>query len=211
MLRRGTRPRDPQALPQLSQEEIDAVEASNGLLQFDRMFELIEEAISTGAFTLTPDLVCELQEIAVRGLESDAGKLRSDSVDIDNSDHVPPPWDQVPRHLDDMCQYINKALGQADPIHLSAYAMWRLNWIHPFGNGNGRTSRVVSYLVLCASLNQNPGGMRTIADIIDEDKSRYYAALDSADAALLRNGSVDVSAMEKVIEDALELQLTESI
>ncbi|MBL8221394.1 MAG: Fic family protein, partial [Bryobacterales bacterium] len=31
--------------------------------------------------------------------------------------------------------------------------MWRLNWIHPFFGGNGRTARSASYLVLCASLN----------------------------------------------------------
>jgi Fic family protein len=39
-------------------------------------------------------------------------------------------------------------LLQSTPIHLAAYLMWRLNWIHPFADGNGRTSRIISYVVL---------------------------------------------------------------
>ncbi|HET9282483.1 MAG TPA: Fic family protein [Candidatus Angelobacter sp.] len=49
-------------------------------------------------------------------------------------------------------------------IHLAAYVIWRLNWIHPFADGNGRTSRALSYLVLCTRLGERLPGTVTIPD-----------------------------------------------
>jgi hypothetical protein len=34
---------------------------------------------------------------------------------------------------------------QVVPTELAAYGLWRLNWIHPFVEGNGRTARAVCY------------------------------------------------------------------
>ena len=35
------------------------------------------------------------------------------------------------------------------PTLLPAYALWRLNWIHPFIEGNGRTARAACYYLIC--------------------------------------------------------------
>ena len=85
--------------------------------------------------------------------------------------------------------------------------MWRLNWIHPFRDGNGRTSRAISYLVLAVRLGMQLVGTMTIADQIVADKNPYYAALDAADDAW-RLGVLDVSMMESLIEDFLTTQLS---
>ncbi|MCC7365714.1 MAG: Fic family protein [Dehalococcoidia bacterium] len=188
-------------MPALSDAEIDALEADNGLLQFDRLVELIEEAISAGRLNLTPAIVCELQRLAVQGLEPDAGQLRREAVSIGGSSHVPPASIDVERYLQQMCDYVNDRWGVATPEHLSAYVMWRLNWIHPFANGNGRTSRAVSYLVFCAKLGFLLPGERAIPEIIAQDKKPYYAALEAADrfwktspATLPLEEQIDVSA-----------------
>ena len=84
--------------------------------------------------------------------------------------------------------------------------MWRLNWIHPFEAGNGRTSRASSYIVLCLRIGQRLPGTKTISEVISEDKRLYYAAIDKADSAA-EKGKVDVTAMEVVLKDALTVQL----
>jgi Fic family protein len=84
----------------------------------------------------------------------------------------------------------------------------RLNWIHPFRDGNGRTSRAVSYLVLCARLGMRLPGTKTIPERIAGNKQPYYDALDSADAAW-KAGRLDVSAMELLLSDNLAAQLVE--
>jgi Fic family protein len=84
--------------------------------------------------------------------------------------------------------------------------MWRLNWIHPFADGNGRTSRILSYVVLSIRAGAVPPGAPTIPDQIVENRGSYFDALDAADAAWL-NGKVDVSKMEELLGALLAKQL----
>ena len=86
--------------------------------------------------------------------------------------------------------------------------MWRLNWIHPFEDGNGRTSRAISYIVLCLNLGQKLPGSKTIPEVISEKKQPYYDAIDKADVAAKR-GEIDVTAMETVLKNALAIQLAD--
>jgi Fic family protein len=86
--------------------------------------------------------------------------------------------------------------------------MWRINWIHPFSGGNGRTSRAVSYLALCAKLGYRLPGANTIPDQIVANRKPYYAALDVADSAYSQ-GKNDVSAMEELLSNLLAIQLSE--
>ncbi len=206
MVDRRTRPTDLGQLQTLNEREIADREAENGLLQFDQMLRLIDQAIASGQPPLTPAVILEFQRLAVEGLEPVAGQFRTSSISIDGTNHIPPPWAEVGDLVDEMCEYVSLHWDETAAIHLSAYVMWRLNWIHPFTNGNGRTSRVASYLVLCAALGMNLPGDHAVPEIIDEDKQDYYDALDQADAKWL-DQVLDVTAMERVIEAALTVQL----
>lgn len=211
MADRHTRLSETKGLPVLSAAEIAELEAENGLLQFDRMIELIEEAVRSGAsFKLKPSAVLGLQRIAVEGLEPTAGTFRTVDVEISGTRHVPPSWQEVPSLVEAMCEYLDESWGEASALHLAAYAMWRLNWIHPFTNGNGRTARVISYLLLCARLGYVLPGSKTIPEMIATDKQDYYQALDSADARW-ETGTLDVSAMESLLKGYLASQLLEVV
>lgn len=194
-------------LPRLSDAEIAALEAENGLLQFDAVEELVLASIPNSECLLTPDSVRNLQRIAVEGLEAGAGVFRTVPVYIGNSRHTPPDWQRVPELVEEMCAYLQSRWRDSTYLHLSAYAMWRMNWIHPFVNGNGRTSRAVSYYVMCAHLGTWLPGQRTVPDMISSEKPPYYDALDAADEAL-RQGRLDVSAMEELLGRLLHAQLS---
>jgi Fic family protein len=86
--------------------------------------------------------------------------------------------------------------------------MWRVNWIHPFAGGNGRTSRAASYLVLCVRLGCKLIGTKTIPEQIVANRQPYYSALDVADAAWAEAEHVDVSEMETLLGDMLARQLS---
>jgi Fic family protein len=105
-----------------------------------------------------------------------------------------------------MCDYINENWAKASPLHLAAYTLWRMNWIHPFVDGNGRTSRAVSYLVLCVRLRYVLPGITTIPELIAKNKDPYYQALEAADKANA-DGKIDLSEMEKLLEGLLAKQL----
>ncbi len=206
---RASQPKSAVPPPQLSEQQRAEKEAENGLRQFDRMVELIEAALAApGSFRLRVSTLTELNRLAVDGLIKAPGSLRSGSIDISNSVHAPPPPEQVMGFLDEMCEYVQDHWAST-PVHLSAYLLWRLNWIHPFEDGNGRTSRAVSYLVLGARLGHQLPGTKTIPERIAENKTPYYAALDQADASW-KAGSVDVHLMEELLEQHLRDQLVET-
>lgn len=193
------------------ENQVALMEAANGLQQFDEVLRIAERAIKTKQFQLTPEMVKELNRLAVQNIRRSAGQLRTVPVTITNTLHEPPPADEVPGHVTDMCNYVNQQWRKTgddlqDALHLAAYLMWRLNWIHPFRDGNGRTSRAVSYLALTVRLGQILGGQPTIADQIVDNKEPYYNALDDADAAW-REGRLDLSTMEDLLSRLLENQL----
>lgn len=85
--------------------------------------------------------------------------------------------------------------------------MWRLNWIHPFADGNGRTSRILSFVVLSVKIGAVLPGTPTLPDLIVDHRSEYEDALDAADDAE-KAGKIDVSKMEELISSLLAQQLT---
>jgi fido (protein-threonine AMPylation protein) len=189
-------------------EEKAAIEARNALRQFDRLREMIGEALAVGGepFRLRPSALLELNRLAIENLDDGAGAYRTAAIEIGQSKHVPPDWPEVPRLVEDFCDYVNTRGPQASAVHLASYVMWRLNWIHPFPDGNGRTTRAGSYLVLCARLGYAVPGTRSIPEIIAGNKQPYYDALEEADLHW-KAGRLEISAMESILDSALAGQL----
>ena len=136
-----------------------------------------------------------------------AGTFRNGPVKIGGSRHTPPDFVAVAEEVERLCDYVNDNWQEKDGLHLSAYVLWRLNWIHPFADGNGRTARAISYVVLCTRLDGLLPGAPTIPDQIADDKKPYYAALETADEAWAKTGGVDVSTMEALLKGMLAKQL----
>ncbi|MBT7363020.1 MAG: Fic family protein, partial [Rhodospirillaceae bacterium] len=182
-------------------------EAANALRQYDEGVETIKAFLDNERpFKLRLSLILSLHRVALEGLSSFAGNFRPSSVEIEQSNHTPPDAHLVPELMEEMCDYINENWDQKTAIHLAAYAMWRLNWIHPFADGNGRTSRIISYVVLCLSLGETLPGNHTIPEQITENRQPYFDALDAADAAYAA-GEIDLSKMENLLENMLGAQL----
>ncbi len=192
-----------------SEKERAAAEARNGLAQFDLGLRSVEDAIAKGdGFRFRPSLILVLHRQALEGLSSRAGNWRPADVRIENSRHQPVGAHLVPEMIEEMCDYLNANLSAKSPIHLAAYAMWRLNWIHPFTDGNGRTSRIFSYVVLCVCLKTVLGGTNTIPDQIVDNRMPYFEALEAADSAWT-GGLIDLSKMEALLGSMLARQLVD--
>lgn len=151
----------------------------------------------------------------MEGLSAYAGNWRPADVEIAESEHAPPLAASVPSLVEDMCDYVNENWQSRSAIHLSSFVMWRLNWIHPFTDGNGRTSRAVSYLVLCARSAVLFPGTTTIPEQVVQNRKPYYSALEAADRKLVQHvqSGLDgfpedvVSDMESLMQGMLAVQL----
>lgn len=187
--------------------EIARLEVQNGFRQFDRSLEMLHYYLDEQRpFALRPALIQELQSVAVEGLQPNPGQFRKGSVTIIEAEHKPPEAHLVPNLVIEMCDYVNDNLHDRTPFHIAAYIMWRHNWIHPFSDGNGRTSRTLSYLVLSVILGYELPGSPTIPEQIQADRSSYFDALVAADKAW-RNGVLDVTLMETLLKNLLGKQL----
>jgi Fic family protein len=185
-------------------------EALNAVAQFDRVLDYIDLVERAGRpFRLRVSVVQELHRLALDGLSAYAGNWRPGGVRIHQSEHAPPAAHLVAGLMEEMCDWVNDRWAIASPITLCSYVMWRLNWVHPFDDGNGRTSRAVAYLVLCAAAGHRFPGRTTIPELISADKRRYYEALERIDASE-RLGEPDLTPMKDLLEAYLARQLSDA-
>ncbi len=204
-IRRDTNPQSPKLFT--GQKQKAELEAQNGLLQFDEIVRIISEIEQGTKFRLRPSMIQSLHRIAIQDIYICAGTYRNHEIQINGTDHQHPEWQNISPLVEDLCDYVNDHWDSTTPIHLSSYVMWRINWIHPFAGGNGRTSRAVSYVVLCSKLGYRLPGTLTIPDQIIKNRKPYYAALDAADHAW-QNNNLDVLLMEELLSTLLARQLS---
>lgn len=182
-------------------------ESENALAQFDRVLDLIDQvARDSRPFRLRASLVLDLHRLALDGLSNYAGNYRPADVAIGQSKHIPPGAHLVPGLIEEMCDYVMDNFETAKALHLCAYVMWRLNWVHPFTDGNGRTSRALAYFVLCARIGYRLPGQETLPEQIARDKAPYYAALEAADEQW-QAGKLMLAELEQLLDRCLAAQL----
>jgi Fic family protein len=90
---------------------------------------------------------------------------------------------------------------------LAAYALWRLNWIHPFEDGNGRTAQAFCYLVLCLKYGVWLPGRRNVMHQIAQEKSERMKGLQRADVVYQETSMIDVSYLEQFLRHLIANQL----
>lgn len=188
-----------------------AREAENGLRQAAFALEAVKNYIKDPErkFQLRQSLLIQLHYEALAGIHIFAGTFRNGPAEIHGSHHEPPAAHLVPEEVAHMCDYVNENWNRS-AVFLSSYVLWRLNWIHPFADGNGRTARALSYVVLNVRTDSLLPGTTTIPDFISSDKGPYYDALEAADLPWKEKGEVDVSAVEALVAATLAKQLLQA-
>lgn len=188
-------------------DEIARRESENAVAQFDRVLDMVDEiARGSRPFRLRTSMILDLHRIALDGLSAYAGNFRPSDIEIGQSKHVPPAAHLVPALIEEMCEYVTDNADKSEALHLCAYVMWRLNWIHPFTDGNGRTSRALAYYVLCGKLGYLLPGSETVPEQIAADRTPYYQALEEADRHFTED-RLDLSALESLLDKCLATQL----
>lgn len=188
-------------------DEVARREAENGIRQFDLALDIIRSFIKDPErpFKLRSSTILTLHRTALEGLHALAGTWRNTPVKIHGSVHQPPEAPFVSEEIEHLCDYVN-GNWSSSAVHLAAYVLWKLNWIHPFADGNGRTARAVAYVVLSIKLDSLLPGAPTIPEQIAGNKKPYYDALEVADRHLLE-GKIDVSQLEGMLAAMLSTQL----
>ncbi len=98
---------------------------------------------------LTEYILKQLHGLILRGInKNNAGKYRSVNVMISGSTHKPPEPFMLSKLMEDYFMFYELHKKTMHPVLLSAEMHERLVTIHPFIDGNGRTSRLIMNLIL---------------------------------------------------------------
>lgn len=117
-----------------------------------------------------------VHNLILRGIHpEDAGRYRKVQVMIKGSAHMPPQPYLVAKEMEDYFIWMDQHKNKLHPVVLAAEMHERLVTIHPFIDGNGRTSRLIMNFILLQH-------GYVIANIKGEYETRmkYYQTLETA-------------------------------
>lgn len=174
------------------------LEISNGNRQYDFLRSIVSASISLGRPFLSQQLLKALNFHAIACLHTHAGEFRPCPVTV--GDYLPPDHYRVQAQMDDFINMVNRQWETSDAVVLASFVLWRLNSIHPFINGNGRTARAACYLVLCVKAGGWLQGQEILPELLKKSRDEYVAALKIADASVLA-GNLDLSVCMALYQD----------
>lgn len=183
------------------------VQEQNLLRQYDLLTNCIEIGLSKWIEAFDKYTLWSLNAVAVANIAQFGGRFREQPIYV--GDHIPPHFRDVPTLIDQFISVVHENWDIIDhPTVLPAYALWRLNWIHPFIEGNGRTARAARYYLMCMRHGGLLRGNKIVPERIRDNRPRYYAALQSADR-YWAEGQFNVDELADYLADLLQEQLSE--
>lgn len=158
-------------------KEINNIEAA---------MEFIDDYLKNGD-DISEYFIRELHSLVVAGLQREGdktpGAYRQHNVSIALSEHLPPEHLHIPDYMAELTAFINRDDKPKYDLMKIAQAHHRFGWIHPFGNGNGRTVRLLTYALLIKyGFNVQAGGrVLNPTAVFCNNREHYYAMLSEAD------------------------------
>lgn len=179
------------------------------LLNYRRAFDFVSEYLFSQR-TITEGLIREIHRRlveSVRGNAAQPGQYRTIQNYVANSQtkeilYTPPAPYDVPILMAELTEWLQNE-RTIPPVLSAGIAQFQLVHIHPFVDGNGRTSRLLSTLCLYRS-GYDFKKLFTISEYYDRNRQDYYQALQS-----VRNNNMDMTSWLEYFCKALEAQMQE--
>ena len=182
------------------------------LLNYRRAFELVSDYLSSGS-PVGEGLIREIHKRlvdGVRGNQARPGAWRTvQNFVVNNLTGVtvstPPPAADVPVLMRELVEWLRHENTESEihPVLVAGIAQFQFVHIHPFVDGNGRTSRLLSTLCLYQA-GYDFKRLFTISEYYDRDRTKFYAALQS-----VRETNMDLTGWLEFFVTGLSTQLQE--
>lgn len=164
-------------------------------------------SLQVGYPMLSIEVIKALNYHAISCLHANAGEFRPWLVEV--GDYKPPAHYQVPALMQMFTNQVNRMWESYDAVALAAFVLWRLNNIHPFINGNGRTARAACHYVLCLKAGGWLPGEPILPELIRANRADYVARLKLVDASAAA-GNIDLAPLHELLTKLLDQQLSSS-
>jgi len=154
--------------------------------------ETVKACIAEGPeHRLSPELLKDYDRKVLRGVPLPEhvapGELRSYSIGVGRYRGAPP--EDLAHLLDQLCTWLGRDELNVGGDARLAFAIIRavlahlyLAWIHPFGDGNGRTARLAELSILLCAGVPTPAA-HLLSNHYNETRAEYYRQLEQASAS----------------------------
>jgi len=179
------------------------------LLNYKKAMGFISEYLGKDD-PVSEGIIREVHKILVKGVRgenADPGNYRKIQNYVVNSRtreviYTPPGALDVPHLMREFVEWINKT-EDVSPILVAGIAQFQFVHIHPFIDGNGRTARLLSTLILYKT-GYDFKRLFTISEYYDKDRPLYYQAIQT-----VRNSNMDMTLWLEYFVDGLRSQMAE--
>lgn len=152
---------------------------SNLSRQYRFLQSIIIASIESEWNKVSTGLIKSLNHHAIACLHVNAGEYRP--CDLSVGDYEPPQHFLVPELMNEFVNELNRYWNDSDAIELGTFGLWKLNQIHPFINGNGRTARALSYYLICVKSGRLLPGYPILPRLMRDQRDEYVTLLRQTD------------------------------
>jgi len=150
------------------------------ILNYNKALEKLNRKIKKGKVRFDKRLILNIHKEVVESLlpESQTGKFRQEPVAVNNPKtgepiYLPPDHKQVEKLVSDLVSFINENKKKIDPLVLSGLFHKQFVIIHPFMDGNGRTTRL-AVKALLADMGLNTFNLFSFENYYNQNVSGYF-------------------------------------
>ncbi len=155
-------------------------------------------------------IILDLHKILVSGVRGGIalpGKYRKTQNYVVNSRtneviYTPPKPKEVPLQMRQLLEWLNTS-QDVSPIILAGIVQFQFVHIHPFVDGNGRTARILSTLILY-KMGYDFKKLFSISEYYDSDRPKYYKSIQS-----VRENKMDMTSWLEYFVEGLRSQMFE--
>lgn len=176
----------------------------------ERQFSLLTDMVHVGLqvpFKVNAHIICALNSTATVHLVEEPGTYRTEQAHITGSVHQPCEPSEISGMMNEMIAKVHRDWDSENTFNLAAYVLWRLVWIHPFEDGNGRTARALSYLTICLKEKTLLFGSKSYLSFIREGFAQEYLDCIRHADRTFANGNLDVTPLAEFLAEIVKLQL----
>ena len=150
------------------------------VLNYNEILKEINQKLVKGPIPITLNLILQIQKKVINKLlpPYQSGKLRADPVFVNDprarkTIYWPPDAKDVPDLVNDLIRFVEANKSKIDPLILAGIFHKQMVIIHPFMDGNGRTTRLLTKILL-ADMGLNTFNLFSFENYYNKNVTKYF-------------------------------------
>jgi Fic family protein len=164
----------------LKSKPVHIRDSEKEVLNYNQALQGLNTQLEKGNIKLSLNLILEIHKQVIESLlpKYESGKLREKPVVVNDPRtsqpvFLPPDVKDVKPLMEELVEFINDNKEKIDPLILAGIFHKQMVIIHPFMDGNGRTTRLATKLLL-AAMGLNTFNLFSFENYYNQNVAKYF-------------------------------------